>query len=265
MSFPGQLTLGAIPGAAPDKWVRRWRERFPAISLRVVYYDDAGAPERLIAGTVDISYHRSREGLQLPEEGLFHRVRLYTEQAVVCAARDHCVAAAEDSVDVAELFDEPFLDPRGMVSEPADPHRPLAGEELARAERIALEVVASGAGLLVMPHSVARSLSRKDVVTRVLDQAPGYDVSLLWLRERDSEQIQEFIGVARGRRAQSPRSAVSSADIQHSADVQHSADARRKEPARRPQARGGARGGQRQGGATRRRPRGGGRGGSGRR
>ncbi len=265
MSFPGQLTLGAIPGAAPDKWVRRWRERFPAIPLRVDYYDDAGAPERLIAGTVDISYHRSREGLQLSEEGLFHRVRLYTEQAVVCAARDHWVAAAEDSVDFAELCDEPFLDPWGMVSEPGDPHRPLAGEELARAERIALEVVASGAGLLVMPHSVARALSRKDVVTRVLDQAPGYDVSLLWLRERDSEQIQEFIGVARGRRAQSPRSALPSADTQPSADVQHSAGARRKGPARRPQARGGARGGQRQGGATRRRPRGGGRGGSGRR
>ena len=53
-------------------------------------------------------------------------------------------------------------------------------------------------------------LSRKDVVVRQVDGLPGYDVGLCWLRERDSDLIQEFIGVARGRKPGSGRSAIGS-------------------------------------------------------
>ncbi|GAB3849783.1 LysR family transcriptional regulator substrate-binding protein [Nesterenkonia populi] len=211
------LTLGAIPGASPDKWAGRWRARFPEAPLAVDYYDDAGGADpdaalaRLTRGTVDLAYIRSRQGADPVDQGLFHRVVLYTEVPVVCAARDHWVAAAEESVPWGDIAEETFFDPADMTpGEHPDPHAPRTGENLARNERIALEVVASGAGLILLPNSAARALSRKDVIIRTVEDQPGYDVALAWLREKDSDQIQEFIGIARGRKPQSARTQLPS-------------------------------------------------------
>lgn len=228
------IRLGAIPGATPDKWVSRWRDRYPEFDLTVDYFDDAGQLERIERRTADVGYIRFREddpasvfrsragrkeaeqdpsseavGVGGDEDDLFHRVFLYREEPVVCAASDHWIAASEESVDRQEIAGEAFLDPAGMMpGETPDPHTPLAGADLARAERIALEVVASGAGLLILPNSVARMLSRKDIVIRRVEDLPGYDVGLCWLREKDGDVIQEFIGVARGRKPGSGRSAI---------------------------------------------------------
>lgn len=208
---PQGLVLGAIPGASPDKWVSRWRQRYPEIPLTVRYDEDAGALQRVRSGEADIGYlrHRAQEPggsdgssgdlAELSETELFHRVQIYTEQAVVCAASDHWVAAAEEAVDWVDIAEEPFIDPADMgVSG--------SGAELAADERMAMEVVASGAGLLLLPNSVARALSRKDAVIRTLTDHPGFTVSLVWLRAKDSPEIQEFIGIARGRKQSSGRS-----------------------------------------------------------
>lgn len=206
------LRLGAIPGATPDKWAARWHARFPEIRLQVEYFDDAGQLERLRAGTADVGYLRLPEGEDLDavvaDPETFHRVLLYREDPVVCASRDHWIAAAEESVTAEDIAGEPLVDPADMV-DPADGdvHAPQSGAQLARAERLAMEVVASGAGLLILPNSVARMLSRKDVVIRRIEDRPGYAVGLCWLRSADDEAVQEFIGIARGRRAGSDRSA----------------------------------------------------------
>ncbi|WP_344685273.1 MULTISPECIES: LysR family transcriptional regulator substrate-binding protein [Actinomycetes] len=208
------LRLAAIPGATPDKWLQRWRQRFPQIRIAVDYYDD-GAPDgsdqlhRVAAGLADLGYLRLPAGEVLTDER-FYRVRLYEELPVVCAAAEHWVAAAEDTVSWEDIAEEAFLDPTQMAPIHVDPsaavHEPKAGGELAAAERMALEVAASGAGLLLLPNSVARALSRKDVVIRAVEGLPGYEVGLCWLKDRDDEVIQEFIGVARGRKAGSGRS-----------------------------------------------------------
>lgn len=206
------LKLGAIPGATPDKWASRWRDRYPRFRLSVDHYDDAGQLARLQEGTADVGYIRLREGEPDLDKDQFSRVLLYREEPVVCAAQDHWVAAAEESVTWEEIAEESFLDVAEMApGQEPDPHEPLAGAELARAERIALEVVASGAGLLILPNSVARMLSRKDVVIRRVEDIPGYEVGLGWLKEKDSDLIQEFIGVARGRKPGSGRSAITPA------------------------------------------------------
>lgn len=192
------MILGAIPGATPDKWVQRWRQRYPEYALEVHYDDDAGQLTRISDGTVDLGYLRIREGEDTLDKDQFHRVALYQELAVVCAAADHFIAAAEESVSAAELAEENFLDPQDFAE---------AGAEVASAERMALEVAASGAGVVVMPQSVARMLSRKDVVIRSIDGAPGYGTGLVWRRGHEQEElIQEFIGIARGRKASSGRS-----------------------------------------------------------
>lgn len=206
------LRLGAIPGATPDKWAARWHARFPEVRLQVEYFDDAGQLERLRVGTADVGYLRLPEGEDLDavvaDPETFHRVLLYREDPVVCASREHWIAAAEESVTADDIAGEPLVNPADMV-DPADGdvHAPQSGAQLARAERLAMEVVASGAGLLILPNSVARMLSRKDVVIRRIEDRPGDAVGLCWLRSADDEAVQEFIGVARGRRAGSDRSA----------------------------------------------------------
>lgn len=223
------LRLGAIPGATPDKWVARWRQRYPEFRLSVDYFDEAGQLDRIAQGTADVGYLRRREDQPDVDTDRFNRVLLYREDPVVCAAQDHWIAAAEEAVGWAEIEEESFLDPAEMTpGEQPDPHEPLAGAELGRAERIALEVVASGAGLLVLPNSVARMLSRKDVVIRRVEGLPGYDVGLCWLRERDSDLIQEFIGVARGRKPGSGRSAIGSGKDSGEKDSAPKSDARKK-------------------------------------
>lgn len=208
------MRLGAIPGATPDKWVTRWRERYPDFALSVDRFDEAGQLERLRAGTVDVGYIRFPEDAQAPTGDDLHRVWLYREAPVVCASRDHWVAAAETSVTWDEISAEAFFDPAELdtfdAEQPADDvHRPKLGADLAAGERMALEVVASGAGLVILPNSVARMLARRDIVIRQVEGLPGYDVGLAWLRAADGPVIQEFIGVARGRKPGSGRSEIS--------------------------------------------------------
>jgi DNA-binding transcriptional LysR family regulator len=72
-------------------------------------------------------------------------------------------------------------------------------------EREAVETVAAGTGIVLLPMSVARLHHRKDVVSRpVVDLAPT-SVALAWLVEKDDERAQRFVGVVRGRSARSSR------------------------------------------------------------
>lgn len=202
------MILGAIPGAAPDKWVARWRDRYPDSPLEVRFYDDVGQLDRVRGGTVDVGYIRQPQNAETLDKDIFHRVLLYTEDAVVCAASDHWIAAAATSLTAEEIADEARVEPAEMLPEgaAASIHAPQTGSALARAERLALETVAAGAGVVVLPASVARMLARKDVVIRPVDDMPGYQTGLAWLVANDSDLIQDFIGVARGRRPGSARS-----------------------------------------------------------
>lgn len=260
------LRLGAIPGATPDKWVTRWRERYPDFTLRVERFDEAGQLERVRAGTVDVGYIRFPEDAAAGIGEDLHRVWLYREAPVVCASRDHWVAAAESSVTWEEIASEPFFDPaelRAEISAPeaaqsatehpeldrdpdaapvppsegAEPdpaaqldpvHTPKRGVDLAAGERMALEIVAAGTGLVILPSSVARMLSRRDIVIREVQGVLGYDVGLAWLREADGPVIQEFIGVARGRKPGSGRNEISPASETRSASKASTSDSRSK-------------------------------------
>ena len=113
-------------------------------------------------------------------------IPLYEERAVVVAPKDHPIAAF-DELSWAELADENVLD--------GDP-------------RDAVELVAANVGVAIMPQSVARLLSRKDVVARVLRDAPTTTIALAWLESDTTALVEEFIGIVRGRTANSSRGAV---------------------------------------------------------
>jgi DNA-binding transcriptional LysR family regulator len=69
----------------------------------------------------------------------------------------------------------------------------------------AIELVAAGVGLLVVPQSLARLHHRRDLTYRPLADAPGSSVGLAWPDAENTELMEEFIGIVRGRTVNSSR------------------------------------------------------------
>ena len=174
------LRVGFVPGVTLTKWRRIWAERFPGLALDVVEVSEAGQHAAITDEVVDLCFVR------LPlDDARLHLIPLYTEMPVVVAPKDHPVAVF-DEVSLADLSEEEVLE----------------GFEGAEA----LDLVAGGAGVVYLPQSVARTFSRRDLVHRpVIDGTPT-QIALAWLRENPHEMIEEFIGIVRGRTANSSRS-----------------------------------------------------------
>lgn len=200
MADPTQLRVAFVPGVTPDKWARVWRERHRDIALRLVPLEEPQQYDVLDAGEADLCIARLPEGRASLARDDLHCVLLYEELQVAVAAKEHFIAAA-DTVELADLADEQLVRPHPSGWRP-DAEQ-LAWPEMT--EREAIETVAAGTGVVIVPMSIARLHHRKDVVHReVTDLAPTH-VGLVWQRESDSDLHQDFVGVTRGRRARSSR------------------------------------------------------------
>lgn len=175
------LRVAFVPGVTPDKWARIWAERMPHDPLELAPVAESDQTDVLHDGRADLCFVR----LPVDDERL-HVIPLYTEVAVVVAAKDHFVAAA-DEVTLADLADE--------ITHTVPP---LTAKE-------AVETVAAGVGVVVLPMSVARLHHRKDVVHRPVTDGPQTRVGLAWRRDLEDDRVEVFIGVVRGRRAGSSR------------------------------------------------------------
>ena len=192
--MPGAFRVGFVTGSTPDKWARAWRDRRPD-PLELVPVTEADQERLLRDGTIDMCLVR----LPVERDGL-HLVALYDEVAVVVVPRDHVVTAAAE-VELADLRGEQLVTPhRSGWTPDADQ---LAWS--AMTEREAIEVVASGAGVAIVPGSVARRLRRRDVATRPVTDLPPTSVGLAWLVSRDDDRTQAFVGIVRGRTSRSSR------------------------------------------------------------
>jgi DNA-binding transcriptional LysR family regulator len=188
--------LGYVTGATPDKWARTWRDRRTE-PLELVATTEPEQVDGVRAGELDMALVR----LPVDRDGL-HCVRLYDEVPVVVAGREHLVAAAgPEGVTLADLADEQLVLPHPSGWTP-DAEQ-LAWPAMTAAE--AVETVAAGTGIVVLPMSVARLHSRKDVVTRPVTDLEPTTVGLVWLVERDDERTQAFVGIVKGRSAGSTR------------------------------------------------------------
>lgn len=190
----GALRLGFVTGATPDRWARAWRDRRPE-PLDLVPVTEADQESWLREGRLDMCLAR----LPLDRDGL-HLVELYDEVQVVVVPRDHFVAAGTE-VDLADLVDEQLVLPHRSGWRPDA----VQLDWPAMSERDAVEVVAGGGGIALLPMSVARLHQRKDVVSRPVSDLPPTRVGLAWLQARDDEQTQAFVGVVRGRTPRSSR------------------------------------------------------------
>jgi DNA-binding transcriptional LysR family regulator len=189
--------LLVVPGVTVDKWARVWSERLPGVDLRVIPAEAAQAAT-LLPVSADAGL------LRLPaSEHTFHAIPLYTEVTVVVIPRDHALAGAAD-LTVADLAGETLLRPLDDVLDwTAAPGTEAAHRPATTA--LAVELVAAGTGLLVVPQSLARLYHRRDLTYRAVTDAPASSVGLVWMRDRHTELVEDMIGIVRGRTANSTR------------------------------------------------------------
>ncbi|WP_151082336.1 LysR family substrate-binding domain-containing protein [Nocardioides cynanchi] len=189
-----ELRVGFVTGATPDKWARAWRERRRE-RLVLVPLTEAEQEDAVRRGEVDMALVR----LPVETEGL-HCVRLYDERQVAVAGLEHLISAA-DEVSLADLADEQLVLPHRSGWTPSAQQRPWPP----MTEKDAVETVAAGTGVAVLPLSVARLFHRKDVVQREVTDLPPSTIALVWPRASDGEVTQAFVGVVKGRSPNSSR------------------------------------------------------------
>lgn len=194
------FAVAFVAGVSPDKWSKRWRDRYPETPLDLTL---VAVPDQLAVlrdGRASMSFVR----LPVEREGL-HVIPLYEELSVV-------VVSAEDDLSLHEELTVVDLAGHQLVTDPAELP---AWSEVARVQRLAypsmsakeaVEVVASSeGGVAVLPMSVARLHHRKDVVTRPLTDGPLHPVGIAWRADDEDPRIETFVGIVRGRTAQSSR------------------------------------------------------------
>jgi DNA-binding transcriptional LysR family regulator len=194
----GEFRLAYVPGVTPGKWAGVWAERVREVPLRLVQMPAADVVPLLRKGGVDAAFVR----LPVDREAL-HVIPLYLETTVVVVPKDHAVAAAEE-VELAVLADEDVFEPLDEVLAWGDrPGRPAFTRPESTAD--AIELVASGAGILLLPQSLARLHHRRDLTYRTVTDAPQSQIGLAWLEAVTSDLMEELIGIVRGRTPNSSR------------------------------------------------------------
>jgi DNA-binding transcriptional LysR family regulator len=172
------LTIGVVTGVTADKWLRVWRERLPDVELRLVPVAEGGGSAALADG-VELVFAR----LPLEDAEGVHVIPLWEETPMVVAAKDHPVKVF-DAVTLADLADEQLY----------------PGWDDAT-----LDIVAAGHGIARMPQSVFRATGRRDVVARAITDAEPTRIGLAWRATTTGPLVDEFIGIVRGRTANSSR------------------------------------------------------------
>ena len=174
--MPETFVVAFVIGVTPNKWARVWNERMPHLPLELRPSSRHDAVAGLESGEVHAAFLRDHDGASA--------IRLYEELPVVVAPKEHAVLAL-DRLTPSDLAEETVLE---------------YSEEAAAS---VAELVGTNVGVAIMPQSVARSVSRRDVEVRPFAGESTF-VSLVWTEKTDA--VEELIGIVRGRTANSSRS-----------------------------------------------------------
>jgi DNA-binding transcriptional LysR family regulator len=189
--YPDPLRVAFVPGVTPGKWQRVWRDRRTRGRLDMLPMNQDAALAALADGTAHMALLRDDRAGDTRADEQWHAIPLYREAPVVLAPKGSLVAGL-DSVSLVELGG---LDDLVMLT--VDLHGGSGSD--------AVELVAANVGVAVMPQSVARAHSRKDVVARPLTDGVESSISLVWPTAGAHPLVDEFIGIVRGRTANSSR------------------------------------------------------------
>ena len=230
---PSTLRVLVVPGVNPGRWVSTWRTRFPLRTLEVMTCSAAQAEQQLLSGQADIGFVR------LPlAEGTLASIPLWTEVSVVVASKESDLTVV-DELTLDNLLDEVIVVAGDNVLQwdalPGQPFDGLAPDSTADA----IELAAAQAGVVIVPAALAREHTRKDVRTIALADGPTSQIALAWLQidGENPTDVEDFIGVVRGRTANSSRGrapAASEVKVAKTAKAKAAAAARKaKAPAPR--------------------------------
>ncbi|HEY8914707.1 LysR family substrate-binding domain-containing protein [Lacisediminihabitans sp.] len=174
------FTIAFVAGVTLTRWTSAWADRQPGIPLAFLPVGTAEQTEVLHDGRADVSFVR------FPVDGTdLSVIPLYAEVPVVVVPKDHPVSLFE-TVTLADLAEETITPP---TLSPGD----------------AVELVAAGGGVVILPQSIARMHGRKDVVARPVVDAPETRIAIAWVEANTTERVEEFVGIVRGRTAASSR------------------------------------------------------------
>lgn len=177
------LTIAFATGTEPGKWFRRFEE-LTGSRLETRPADD---PFVLVGKQATAALVR------LPDERVtdeYHVVRLYEEAAGVAVPKDS-VYAEVGEVTRSDLADE-------IVN--FDGQSPI--DDL----RSALQVVAANVGVAYAPLPLLKNLARKQIkALHLLGEEPATQIALVWRKADDSDAVQDFVGVTKGRTVRSSR------------------------------------------------------------
>ncbi|MFI5755768.1 LysR family substrate-binding domain-containing protein [Streptomyces sp. NPDC051569] len=217
---PPSFRLAYVPGVTPTKWVRIWNERRREVPLTLIAVSATEASDVLRDRGADAGFVR----LPIDRTDL-SAIPLYTESTVVVIPKDH-VMAAVDEVSAEDLAEDIVLHPLDdtLVWE-RRPGRPAIERPATTAD--AIELVAAGVGLLVVPQSLARLHHRKDLTYRPVPDAPESRIALSWPEDETTDLVEDFIGIVRGRTVNSSRGRTPT-PAQPKRKRTETADARRK-------------------------------------
>lgn len=210
-SESGALTIAFVRGVLPGKWQRIWNGRHAEAPLELVPTEQQAQLAPILDGRADMAFVRLPIDDAVPDD-LLHVIPLYEEMTVVLASADQDVTAAEE-LSVEDLA--------GELVHPTDANL-----------LDTIEVVRAGVGLLILPQSVARLAGGKGLEWRPLRDAPPSRIALAWPRPADDadgalvRDLDDFVGVVRGRGENSSRGRVEQPPEDTSATDKRKADAR---------------------------------------
>ena len=195
----GPFRLGAVAGTTPGKWIDTWHTRLPQIALELVSLTVPEQRDAVRDRAVDAALVR----LPIDRDGL-HVIPLYDEVAVVvCAVDSHLTAA--DTLTADDLAGEVVIVPRDAVIEASVPGAVVPVVAAPETTEEAVATVAAGVGVVIMPMSLARLHHRRDGDYRPLVDGPTSTIALAWPVDEPSVLVETFVGIVRGRTANSSR------------------------------------------------------------
>jgi len=154
----------------------------------------------LLEGGLDAAIVR----LPIETAGL-HVIPLYDETAVVVVSAESHLTAV-DGLDIADLAGEVVIVPVDDVLGMDVPGAVAASFAPPESTEQAIATVAAGVGVVIVPMSLARLHRRKDAAYRPLRDGTVSTVALAWPAERTTAEVEAFVGIVRGRTANSSRS-----------------------------------------------------------
>ncbi len=199
------LNLAFATGTKPGKWLSRYREN-TSHGLKAVDSDDP--LEQLLNGSVHLALARLPQTAagdpRIADE--FFVVRLYEEAPGIAVPKESVYG--EMATDSSGGLDQDLT-----LEDVADEHVNYAIGQDGMVDvgqvREGLQVVAANVGIVIAPRPLLTVLSKKLVVPLGLnepaDRVTRTEIALVWPKAEDSDAIQDFVGVAKGRTANSTR------------------------------------------------------------